>query len=285
MQATIRTALAAFLLLLLSACAIQAPTRSDPRDPWERMNRATYAFNDKFDKAIFRPVARGYRTAVPHVVQTGVRNAFDNVDTTILMLNDLLQGQLTPFMHDTSRLLVNTVIGIGGLFDPATAMGLEKRDLDFGQTLGKWGVHAGPYLVLPFLGPSDVRDTFGRAVDTFSTPRAYITNKYWNYGSWALEKVDWRSRLLEADRVLDSAYDPYAFLRNAYLQNREFKVRGGTSKNEEEEEQKMLEESGIEPTPQQEPPQSQPPQSQPPQPPQPPGPEKPPEAPPAPPPK
>lgn len=247
----IRVFLAALVLLLLGACATAPATRSDPRDPWERMNRATYAFNDKFDKAILRPVARGYRNTVPHVVQTGIRNAFDNVDTTIVMLNDLLQGQLTPFMHDTSRLLVNTVIGIGGLFDPATAMGLEKGDRDFGQTLGKWGAQPGPYLVLPFLGPSDVRDTFGRGADTFSTPRAYISNTYWNYGSWALEKVDGRSRYLDADRVLDGAYDPYAFLRNAYLQNRAFKVRGGSSQSEEDEEQKMLEESGIEPAPQQ----------------------------------
>lgn len=260
MQATIRTALAALLLLMLGGCATQAATRSDPRDPWERMNRASYAFNDKFDKAIFRPVARGYRAAVPHVVQTGIRNAFDNVDTTITMLNDLLQGQVTGFVHDTSRLLVNTVIGIGGLFDPATAMGLEKSDRDFGQTLGKWGLHTGPYLVLPFLGPSDVRDTFGRAGDAFSTPRTYIKNTYWNYGSWALEKVDWRSRLLDSDHLLDGAYDPYAFLRNAYLQNRAFKVRGANSQGEEEEEQKMLEESGIESTPQQE---SQPPQPKP----------------------
>jgi phospholipid-binding lipoprotein MlaA len=263
MEATIRTLLAALLLLLLGACATQAPTRSDPRDPWERMNRATYAFNDRFDKAIFRPVARGYRAAVPRFAQTGIRNAFDNVDTTITMLNDLLQGQFTGFVHDTSRLLVNTVIGIGGLFDPATAMGLEKSDRDFGQTLGKWGLHTGPYVVLPLLGPSDVRDTFGRTADAFSTPRTYIRNTWWNYGTWGLEKVDWRSRVLDSDRLLDSAYDPYAFLRNAYLQNRAFKVRGGSSQGEEDEEQKMLEESGIDSTPEQ----SQQPQPPPPPPP------------------
>ena len=251
MQATNRVSLAALLVLLLGACATQAPTRADPRDPWEGMNRPIYAFNDKFDKGVARPVARGYRRGVPHFVQTGIRNAFDNVDTTVVMVNDLLQGQFTPFVHDTSRLLVNTVIGLGGLFDPATAMGLDKNDRDFGQTLGKWGVHPGPYLVLPFLGPSDVRDTFGKVGDAYSTPRTYISNTYWNYGSYLLEKVDLRSRLLDADRLIDGAYDPYSFLRNAYLQNREFKVRGGTSHTEEEEEQKMLEESGIEPPPQQ----------------------------------
>jgi phospholipid-binding lipoprotein MlaA len=259
MQANNRVSLAALLLLLLSACASQAPTRSDPRDPWERMNRVTYAFNDKFDKGVARPVARGYRDGVPHFVQTGIRNVFNNCDTTIVMVNDLLQAQFTAFMHDTSRLLVNTVIGVGGLFDPATAMGLEKSDRDFGQTLGKWGVHAGPYLVLPFLGPSDVRDTFGRAADTYSTPRTYIKNTYWDYGSWLLERVDARSRYLDADRVLDSAYDPYAFLRNAYLQNRAFKVRGGNSPSEEDEEQKMLQESGVE-TPAPEPPPQKPPE-------------------------
>ena len=262
MSSTTRACLAALLLLLAAGCASQPPGRPDPRDPWERMNRATYAFNDKFDKALFRPVARGYRAAVPHVVQTGIRNAFDNVDSTITMVNDLLQGEFTPFVRDTGRLLVNTVIGIGGLFDPATAMGLEKGDRDLGQTLGKWGVKSGPYLVLPFLGPSDVRDTFGRAGDAFSTPRTYISNTYWNYGSWALEKVDWRSRVLDSDHLLDSAYDPYAFLRNAYLQNRQFKVRGANSQGQEDEEQKMLEESGIDSGPQ--PQQSQPPPAQPP---------------------
>jgi len=265
MQATMRVSLAG-LLLLLAACATQAPTRSDPSDPWERMNRATYTFNDKFDKAIARPVARGYRAGVPHVVQTGIRNVFDNVDTTITMLNDLLQGEFTPFMHDTSRLLVNTVIGLGGLFDPATAMGIDKNDRDLGQTFGKWGVHPGPYLMLPFLGPSDVRDAFGRLGDAFSTPRSYIANKYWNYGSWLLEKIDTRSRLLDTDQLIAKAYDPYAFLRNAYLQNRQFKVRGGTSHNEEEEEQKMLEESGVEPSaqPPKEEPKEQPPATPPP---------------------
>ena len=105
MSSTIRVSLAALLLMLAAGCAARPATRPDPRDPWEGMNRATYAFNDKFDKALFRPVARGYRAAVPHVVQTGIRNAFDNVDTTITMANDLLQGEFTSFVHDTSRLL------------------------------------------------------------------------------------------------------------------------------------------------------------------------------------
>jgi phospholipid-binding lipoprotein MlaA len=230
-------------LLLLCACASLPPGKRDARDPWERMNRATYKFNDKFDKAIARPVARGYRRAVPHFAQTGIRNFFDNVDTPVVMVNDLLQGQFTPFMNDTARLLVNSTIGIGGLFDPATKMGLEKNDRDFGQTLGKWGVKKGPYVVVPFLGPSDVRDVFGKAADTYSTPRTYLHNTYWRYGLWLTEKIDGRARLLDSDRLLDSAYDPYAFLRNAYLQHRDFKVSGDrTHSSEEEQERKLMEE-------------------------------------------
>jgi len=236
-------------LLLLHGCAtLPAGTNRSPRDPWERMNRTTYKFNDKFDKAIARPVARGYRKALPRFVRTGIRNFFDNVDTPVVMLNDLLQGQFKAFCNDTARLLVNTTLGMGGLLDPATAAGLEKNDRDFGQTLGKWGAHKGPYVVLPFLGPSDVRDTFGRVADTYSTPRTYIKNDYWLYGLWLLDKVDERSRLLDFDRLLDSAYDPYAFMRNAYLQRRDFKVNGGQSQGEEDRERQLMEEAGEDDT-------------------------------------
>ncbi|HSY04527.1 MAG TPA: VacJ family lipoprotein [Steroidobacteraceae bacterium] len=246
---TTRALLSALCLLLLYGCATLPPGPRNPRDPWERMNRATYRFNDKLDKAILRPVARGYQKVTPQFAQTGVRNFFDNLNYTIVMLNDLLQGQIKPFCSDTARLVVNTTIGIGGLFDPATRMGLDKNDRDLGQTFGKWGIKTGPYVVLPLLGPSDVRDAFGRLGDDFSTPRQYIRNVYWNYGLWALDAVDTRARLLPVDRLLDSAYDPYAFMRNAYLQRRDFKVYGGQSPNEEEQEQKLFEESGEDATP------------------------------------
>jgi phospholipid-binding lipoprotein MlaA len=255
-----RTSLLALCLLLLTAgCAALPPGKRDPRDPWERMNRATFRFNDKFDRAIARPVARGYRAVTPHFVQTGIRNVYDNVDTTIVMLNDLLQGEFKSFASDTGRLLLNTTIGIGGLADPATALGLDKNDRDFGQTLGKWGVGSGPYLVLPFLGPSDVRDGVGRLADTYSTPRTYIKNSYWYWGVWLLDAVDLRSRFLDTDRLMDTAYDPYAFLRNAYLQHRDFKVNGGQSSSEEEQERKLMEEAGEDqPMPESTPPQSSP---------------------------
>jgi len=272
MPSTIRTSLLSLCLLLLTAgCAALPPGKRDPRDPWERVNRATYRFNDKFDRAIARPVARGYRAATPHVVQTGIRNMYDNADTPIVMLNDLLQGQFKSFASDTGRLLVNTSIGIGGLLDPATALGLEKNDRDFGQTLGKWGVGSGPYLVLPFLGPCDVRDSFGKLADTYSTPRTYIKNNDWYWSLWLVEKVDARSRFLDQDRLIDNAYDAYAFLRNAYLQHRDFKVNGGQSPSEEEQELKLMEEAGEDQqAPQGAPPQSSPQSSPPSQPEQPP---------------
>jgi phospholipid-binding lipoprotein MlaA len=234
-------------LLLLAGCAALPPGKRDPRDPWERMNRSTYRFNDKFDKAIARPVARVYRKT-PQFVQLGVHNFFTNLDYPVVMVNDLLQGQLKPLMADSARLVINTTLGVGGLLDPASAAGLERNDRDLGQTLGKWGMRTGPYLVIPFLGPSDVRDAIGRLGDDFSSPRHYIRNAYWDYGLYLLEAIDHRARLLDTTRMVDSAYDPYAFLRNAYLQNREFKVHGEQSQSEEEQEEKLLEEAGEDPS-------------------------------------
>jgi phospholipid-binding lipoprotein MlaA len=248
MRPTTPVSLLSLCLLLLIGCGALPPGKRDPRDPWERMNRTTYRFNDKFDRAIAQPVARAYRKT-PRFVQTGVHNFFTNLDYPIVMVNDLLQGQLKPFASDTARLLLNTTIGIGGLFDPATAAGLDRNERDLGQTLGKWGVKTGPYVVLPFLGPSDVRDTFGRLGDDFSTPRQYIRNPYWDYGLYVLEVIDSRSRLLDATKLVESAFDPYAFLRNAYLQNRDFKVNGGRAhSSEEQQEEKLLEESGEDET-------------------------------------
>jgi phospholipid-binding lipoprotein MlaA len=155
--------------LTLCGCASLPPgSKRDPRDPWERMNRATYKFNDGLDRAIARPVAKAYVKVTPRFVQTGVSNFFDNVAYPITIVNDLLQGKIKQTCQDTGRLVVNTTIGIGGLFDPASKMGFDKNDEDFGQTLGKWGVHPGPYLVIPFFGFSDVRDGIGRGVGIFA---------------------------------------------------------------------------------------------------------------------
>jgi phospholipid-binding lipoprotein MlaA len=258
MPPTTRTLALVLCLLLLGGCAALPPGKRDPRDPWERVNRTTYKFNDKFDRAIARPVARAYRKT-PQFVQTGVHNFFTNLDYTVVMLNDLLQGQFKPFARDTARLVINTTVGIGGLFDPASKVGLDRNDRDLGQTFGKWGMKTGPYLVIPFLGPSDVRDAFGRLGDDFSSPRQYIRNPYWNYGLFLLQTIDSRARLLDASAIADSAFDPYAFIRNAYLQNREFKVHGAQPENEEQEE-KLLEQAGDDQSSPENPPKPQSPQ-------------------------
>jgi phospholipid-binding lipoprotein MlaA len=245
MKTTARKILACLCLMLLGGCATLPPgTQRSPRDPWERMNRTTYKFNDKIDKAVLRPVARTYHRVTPQFMQTGFRNFMSNLSYPVTMVNDLLQGQFRPFLNDTGRLIVNTTLGIGGLFDAATVAGLDKNDRDFGQTLGKWGLKSGPYVVLPFLGPSDVRDTVGKAGDTVSDPRFYIKNKWWSWGLWGAGAIDARAQLLPADAALDSAYDPYAFMRNVYLQHRDFKVNGGQStQQQDEQEQKLFDEA------------------------------------------
>jgi phospholipid-binding lipoprotein MlaA len=230
------------------------------------MNRTSYKFNDALDRAILKPVARGYMH-FPEPVRTGVNNFFVNLEYPVVIVNDLLQGQVKPFFSDIGRLLLNTTLGIGGFLDPATAAGLEKNDRDFGQTLGKWGVPKGPYLVVPFFGSYTVRDGFGTVtVDTFANPRNYLPFWPTNVSLWAARQVDRRSRLLPLDATIQSAYDPYAFIRNAYLQNRDFKVHGAESTNEAEQEQKLLEEAGEEMAPAPSPPETQPPVTPPPAP-------------------
>jgi len=246
MRSTTRISLLSLCLLLLCGCATLPPgTKRDPRDPWERMNRSFYNFNDVLDRHIVKPVAKGY-THLPQPVQTGTHNFFDNLNYPITIVNDLLQGQVKAFFSDIGRFVFNTTVGLGGLFDPATAAGMDKNNRDFGQTLGKWGVPKGPYVVVPVFGPYTVRDGIGAVtVDYYSNPSNYT--KFWVSTSlWLVRGVDRRARLLPLDATIQSAYDPYAFIRNAYLQNRDFMVTGGQSQSEEEQEQKLMEEAGQE---------------------------------------
>jgi phospholipid-binding lipoprotein MlaA len=244
MRSTTRVSLLSLCLLLLCGCATLPPgSKRDPRDPWERMNRSFYKFNDTLDRAIVKPTAKGY-THLPQPVQTGVHNFFDNLNYPITIVNDLLQGQVVPFFSDIGRFVFNSTVGLGGLFDPATAAGMQKNNRDFGQTLGKWGVPKGPYVVVPVFGPYTVRDGLGAVtVDYYANPSSYT--KFWvNTSLWVVRSVDRRARLLPLDATIQSAYDPYAFIRNAYLQNRDFMVTGGQSESEEEQERKLMEEAG-----------------------------------------
>src|SRR5450755_209098 len=155
----------------LQGCASLPPgSVRDPGDPWERYNRAAYAFNDTVDRAVLKPVARGYKAATPDVVRQGVGNFFGNLSDIPTVANDVLQGQFKSAATHVGRVAINSTFGLLGLVDLATRMGMERQRADFGQTLGVWGLDSGPYLVLPLLGPSSVRDTAGLGVDFFTDP-------------------------------------------------------------------------------------------------------------------
>lgn len=217
-------------LVLICSCAgcatLPRGSERDSRDHFERFNRAMFQFDTTLDHAVMRPVARGYVKVTPSPVRAGISNFLSNLSYTTTVVNDLLQGRARDFARDLARLLVNTTIGIGGLFDPALHLGLVRNDRDFGQTLGKWGVHTGPFLVLPFLGPSDVRDALGTAADGFTTIDRHVDETSFRYGAFGMRTLDDRANALPTDSVLDSAYDPYAFVRSAWFQHRAYKVHG-----------------------------------------------------------
>lgn len=221
-------AVVALFALLLAGCAT-VPGKPDPRDPWEGFNRASYKFNDALDRAVAKPVAKGYKKVTPRVVRTGVSNFFSNLGTLTTIANDVLQGKIRQAGQDSGRFLLNSTLGLGGLFDPASAAGLERNNEDFGQTLGKWGVKSGPYLMLPILGPSTVRDTAARLPDQFTYPVNYLEDDSTRYILRGVEFLDLRADLLSLDDQIERSYDKYAFIRNAWLQRREFLVTDGAS--------------------------------------------------------
>ena len=191
-------------------------------DPLESFNRAMYKFNDVFDDVILTPVAKGYDFILPGAIKTGITNFFYNVREPLVILNNLLQGKLGQASSDTGRFLVNTTVGIAGLFDVATSMNLPKHEEDFGQTLAVWGVGSGAYVVWPFIGPRDVRDSFGWLVDWYSNPRTYIESSTTKWGLVALDMVDTRANYLGDKEILRRAAgeDVYPFVREAYRQRR-----------------------------------------------------------------
>jgi phospholipid-binding lipoprotein MlaA len=236
--------------LALTGCATLPSGKPDPRDPWERFNRATFKFNDALDRAIARPVAKAYVKVMPRVVRTGVSNAFNNLDTVPTIINDALQGKFAQAGHDSARFLLNSTLGLAGFFDPASAAGLDSNDEDLGQTLGKWGVEAGPYLVLPVLGPSSARDAFSRAADTFLEPVWYLEDDSTRYLIRLVDLLDQRASLLELDSQLERSYDRYAFIRNAWIQRREYQVKDGDVEDQSLDlEEEFKDDPATEPTP------------------------------------
>ncbi len=194
-------------------------------DPWEHANRAVFRFNDTLDRWALKPIAKGYQAVTPDVIETGVHNVFSNLGEARNLTNNILQFKLRDAGVDTARFFFNTSFGLLGFFDVATKMGLQRNDEDFGQTIGAWGVESGPYVVLPLLGPSTVRDAAALYPDSFTRQYRYINDVPVRNSMFALNIVDARASLLARERLI--AGDRYRFIRNAFLQNREFRVRDG----------------------------------------------------------
>jgi len=215
------------LLLVVGGCASTNIESTDPADPWEGFNRKMYSFNKGLDKVIAKPLTLGYKAITPDFLETGVSNVFDNIRDIPNFLNNLLQGKGMNSISDLTRFIVNSTLGIGGLWDPASSMGLTKHDEDFGQTLASWGVSDGPYLMLPLFGPSTLRDAAALPVDSKFNPISYIDDNGTRYQLTLLDLIDQRSALLSFEDQLESATDEYTFVRDVYLQNRKFKVFDG----------------------------------------------------------
>lgn len=228
---------AAISLGLLAGCASTAGGRDDggTYDPLEPLNRKVFAFNQTADRYLLKPVAQGYDFVLPAPAKASVTNFFRNVNSPIVVLNHLLQGNIVEAGKQSGRFVMNTTLGMLGLFDPATVAGLERKSASFDQTFGKWGVPSGPFLMLPLLGPSSVRGAAGVAA-------RLETDVIWNYLDdnrslrdklVALEIVNTRQRFLSLDRMVDRAPDPYIFIRESYRQNLEFEIRGQSGQDED----------------------------------------------------
>ncbi len=225
---TRRVVESALAALLTAGCASHPNRVADPRDPLEPYNRAVYRFNDDFDKAFVRPLAKGYKTITPEVVNRGITNFFDNIDDVTSIVNNILQFKMSRAGSDVGRIFINSTVGVLGFLDVATNVGLPSYKEDFGQTLGYWGIPTGAYFMLPIFGPSTLRDTVGFAGDLVTDPFFSIQTGKIYWGFEALRIVDFRADRLGAGDILeDAALDPYVFLRDAYLQRRQNLVYDG----------------------------------------------------------
>ena len=214
---------------LLGGCA----TSGNPKDPIEGFNRAMYGFNEAVDTVVIKPVAQGYDYVLPSPVRTGVTNFFGNLADLFIGVNNLLQGKPEQAVSDLGRVLINSTVGILGLFDVATPAGLEKHEEDFGQTFGRWGVGNGAYVVLPILGPRTVRDTAGLVLDMAADPVGNVSDVPTRNTLLGLRLIDARADLLPADKVIEeAALDKYSYVRDGYLQRRRNLVHDGNPPRE-----------------------------------------------------
>lgn len=209
--------------LLLAGCSSAYP---QPKDPFESFNRGVYAFNDTVDRAVVKPVAQGYNKVVPSPVKTMVSNFFSNLGDVVVTANDILQLKFKQAASDGARVVFNSTFGLFGLINITDR--LEKHNEDFGQTLGYWGVPSGPYLILPILGPSSIRDGTGRYADSYFSVISNTKHVPTRNSAWVVEGLDTRASLLEQEKLLDDAViDRYSFMRDAYLMHRQSLVYDG----------------------------------------------------------
>jgi phospholipid-binding lipoprotein MlaA len=210
------------LAVTLTGCASGV---RNPQDPLEGFNRAMFTFNDTLDKAAVKPVATAYRAAMPSFLQTGIGNFFSNLGDPWIAVNELLQGKPGDSLNDVMRFALNSTLGLAGVLDVARSAGLPKHNEDFGQTLGKWGVGAGPYLVLPVLGPTTLRDSVAMPADYLADPWSYKTPVRWRYAGSLVRAIDHRAAALDGYSLLeDAALDKYEFVRDAFVQRRQSQV-------------------------------------------------------------
>ena len=217
------------LLLVTTGCATTSNMSADfnPDDPYEKSNRKVFEFNNKIDKLFLRPVTDFYDKATPEFAQTSITNFFANLDDIRISINNLLQGNVVESMSDITRFFINSIFGLGGFFDVASEMGLEKHSEDFGQTLGKWGAKPGPYLMLPFLGPSTTRDAFTFVGDTALAPALSLDDNAARVGLISLDLINTYSAFTGIADI--ESKDQYAFLRDAYLERRKYEINDGLS--------------------------------------------------------
>jgi phospholipid-binding lipoprotein MlaA len=211
------------LVVLISSASVPARAAGTVSDPWESLNRKTFAFNEFLDRNFLKPAAKGYQAVTPEPVDTSVTNFFSNLREVPSFVNHLAQARPKDAAADAGRFILNTTVGVLGLFDVASKVGIEQKNSDFGLTLGRWGIGSGPYLVLPFLGPSTVRDAAGQTLDVFSYPVVYLEAPA-EIPVRALEIIDGRADLLETEKLITG--DRYTFLRNLYVQRRQFLLGG-----------------------------------------------------------
>ena len=229
-----RLLLAAFATAMLGGLTGCATTANNPKDPYEGFNRAMFSVNEGID-VVVKPVAQGYDTVTPRLVKAGIGNFFGNIADVWTALNNFLQGKGVAGVSDFGRVLVNTTIGIAGIFDVASEMGFEKHSEDFGQTLGVWGVGDGSYLFWPVLGPRTTRDTIGVDVDMYADPIPRIDDVPVRNTLMGIRLIDTRASLLPADKVVEqAAFDKYNYIRDAYLQNRRSVIYDGNPPAEEQ---------------------------------------------------